>query len=89
MTEEEEARKRYQNGISMVPEWYQNQNGIRMRSWCYSLGLMDVSVAGRLQHAGPHALIIDPVGHSSNHVWQQRCRAMDEFAELVNLQIRQ
>ncbi len=60
-----------------------------MRRWCYSLGLVDVSVAGRLQHAGPHTLIIDPVGHGSNHVWQQRCRAMNELAELVHLHIMQ
>jgi len=77
------GKKKREYGVRMVPEWYQ------MRSWCYSLGLMDVSVAGGLQHAGPDALVIDPVGHSSNHVWQQRCGAMDEFAELVHLQNRQ
>lgn len=62
---------------------------IRLRWGCYSLSLVDVSVAGGLQHAGPHALVIDPVGHSSNHVWQQGRGAMDELAKLVNLHIRQ
>ena len=50
----------YQNGIIMrlgirMEMYCQNDNrmrpGIRMRCWCYSLGLVDVSVAGRLQHA--------------------------------------
>ena len=30
-------------------------------------------------------LVIDPVGHSLYHIWQQHRGAMDELAELVHL----
>lgn len=50
-----------------------------------SLCLVCVSEAGRLQHTWAHALIIDPVRHSSDHVWQQSSCAMNELAELVYL----
>ena len=44
-----------------------------------------IPVACRLKHAGPHTLIINPVGHRCNHVRQQRGCAMNELAELVHL----
>lgn len=50
------------------------------------LCLVCVSVACRLEHAGAHTLIVNPVGHRCNHVRQQCCRSMDELAELVHLQ---
>lgn len=49
------------------------------------LCLVCVSEAGRLQHTGADALIVDPVRHSSDHVWQQCSCAMNELAELVYL----
>ena len=39
-----------------------------------------------LQHAGPHALVVHPVGHSLHHVRQQSGCPVDELAEFVHLQ---
>ena len=49
------------------------------------LCLINVVVAGRLDHTGTHTLIINPVGHSRYHVRQQCCCAVNELAELVHL----
>lgn len=51
------------------------------------LCLLCVSVGRRLQHTWAHTLVINPIGHGSNHVWQQCGCSMDELAELVYLQL--
>ena len=53
-----------------------------------SLCLVGISEVCRLQHAGPDALIINPVRHCSYHIRQQCGCAVNEFAELVHLQVK-
>jgi hypothetical protein len=37
------------------------------------------------RHAGPHALVVHPVGHRLHHIGEQGAAAVDELGELVHL----